>query len=163
MAVRIHTDYAGRFEASATVLVGEGPEDAEEMRISSSRPHRGGLLVVFENFEDRDRAERLRGLLVFSPGPLQATAPIDGFLEGDLVGLEVVDPAGRLLGSVAAVHLREAQDLWEVRTEEGEAVLLPAVEEFVKEVDPESRRIVADPPEGLFPATSGGRDEAGHP
>lgn len=149
MAVRIHTDDPRRFEPSATVLVGGSPEEAVELRISASRPHRGGLLVSFETYEDRDRAERLRGKLVFAHGG--EPPAVEGFLESDLRGLVVVDPSGGRLGVIAAVHVREAQDLWEVQTEEGASVLLPAVEEFVKEVDLKRGRVVAEPPDGLFP------------
>jgi 16S rRNA processing protein RimM len=111
-----------------------GPEAA-------GRPARGKRwLVGFEGVADRDSAEALRGTV------LEGEA-LDGLPEGewwvhDLVGAEVVDPAGRTLGRVAAVEANPAHDLLVL---EGGG-LVPVV--FVVETKP--GRVVVDPPAGLL-------------
>ena len=43
-----------------------------------------------------------------------------------------------------------AQDLYEIRLEEGRKILLPVVREFVLDVDPEQKTIRVRLPEGLL-------------
>ena len=50
---------------------------------------------------------------------------------------------------VSAVLSRAEQDLWEVAASEGK-VLLPAAKGIVVSVDLARRRVVVDPPAGLF-------------
>jgi 16S rRNA processing protein RimM len=46
--------------------------------------------------------------------------------------------------------LRASQDILEIKTLEGQEVLLPWVDEFVKEVDLESGMVRVTPIEGFF-------------
>lgn len=99
--------------------------------------------------EDRAAAEGLRGKELFID-PSQVVAPEEGaFWVHQLVGFDVVDSSGKVLGTVAAIHVREFQDLWEVETPGG-PFLLPAVRQFVKDINEPARRVVVDPPDGLF-------------
>jgi 16S rRNA processing protein RimM len=68
---------------------------------------------------------------------LPATEP-DEYYAFELVGLEVVEENGRVLGTVKAVTPGVANDVLEL---DGD-VLLPMVEDCVQQIDLESRRIV---------------------
>ena len=75
--------------------------------VVAARPHRGGMLVRFEGIADRTAAEHLRGT-VLSGDPL----PADGTLDEhelwvhEVIGAQVVDPDGRVLGEVVSVEAR---------------------------------------------------------
>lgn len=62
----------------------------------------------------------------------------DEYYAFELVGLEVVEESGRVLGTVKAVTPGIANDVLEL----DEDVLLPMVEDCVKSIDLEARRIV---------------------
>jgi 16S rRNA processing protein RimM len=112
-----------------------GPEPA-------GRPARGKRwLVSFEGVIDRDGAEALRGA-VLEGQPLDDDLPEGEWWVHDLVGAEVVDLGGRLLGRVEAVEANPAHDLLVL---EGGG-LVPVV--FVVETAP--GRVVVDPPAGLL-------------
>lgn len=115
----------------------------------ASRTHPRGLAVALEGIEDRNAAERLRGLLVFVDTEDLSRPSQGGWWEHEVVGLEVRDLTGRLLGEITAVHFRDAQDLWEVETGTGK-VLLPAAKEIVRGVSIETRTVTVEPPRGLF-------------
>lgn len=148
VVVVVHSDAPDRFAPGAQVLVSSTP-DRVEMTIAASRWHRQRLLVRFEGVEDRDSAEALRGLDLFIPKSRAVPADPDAHLVADLVGSSVRDMDGNELGTLEKVIAREGQDLWEVGTSSG-SVLVPAVKEFVVDVDEESHTITLDPPEGLF-------------
>ncbi|MFX0537728.1 ribosome maturation factor RimM [Ornithinimicrobium sp. Y1847] len=147
VTVQVHTDDPeGRFVTGAsfaTEPAGRGPLTLRGVRI-----HQGIYLLAFEGHTDRNAAEALRGtrLLV-----AEAEEPDDdeGWREEDLLGFAVVLPDGSAVGTIAALHLRDVQDLLEVQTPGG-PVLVPFVDDLVPEIDEDARRIVIDPPPGLL-------------
>ncbi|MDQ3945558.1 MAG: ribosome maturation factor RimM [Actinomycetota bacterium] len=121
------------------VVLRSGPHGGPERagRVSRSR-----WIVAFEGVEDRNQAEILRGTVLFGE-PLPGDELDDDELwVHELVGAEVTDPSGTVLGRVAAVEANPASDL--LVLEEG--ALVPMV--FVVESAP--GRVVIDPPAGLF-------------
>ena len=99
--------------------------------------------MSFEGIDDRTTAERLRGT-VLTGDPLESA----GEDEGDelwvhrLVGSEMLDPAGKVLGRVVAVEANPASDLLVLES----GALVPMV--FV--VEAADGRVVVDPPAGLL-------------
>lgn len=75
--------------------------------------------------------------------PQAERAPLEegAYYVDDLVGLAVEDPDGEALGTLEGVFLGAAQDIFRVRTSRGD-VLVPAVSEYVKEVDVPGGRVV---------------------
>lgn len=116
--------------------------------VEGSRRHRDRLLVKFEGVETRNDAEELRGEIFVTPGDLRVLEE-DEYWEHDLVGCEVVDVGGDSLGRATGVTPGPAQDLLRVETDRGET-LVPLVDEIVESIDPTNKRIVVDPPAGLF-------------
>ena len=67
--------------------------------------------------------------------------PPDSYYVADLIGMDVVDEEGARVGAVADVLPGPANDVLELDT----GLLLPLVEECVREVDRASRRILLNP------------------
>jgi 16S rRNA processing protein RimM len=112
-----------------------GPDPAGRMT-------RARWIVSFEGVVERDEAERLRDI-VLSGDPLDHDDAVsDELWVHEVVGSELVDQAGRVLGRVAAVEANPASDL--LVLESGH--LVPMV--FVVEAAP--GRVVVDPPAGLL-------------
>jgi 16S rRNA processing protein RimM len=78
--------------------------------------------------------------------------PDDEFYYSDLVGMMVYVTGGNEIGIVHAVVNHGAGDLLEINGEKLKtSVIIPFTKEAVPTVDIEARRIVTDPPNGLFP------------
>jgi 16S rRNA processing protein RimM len=107
----------------------------------AGRMSRARWIVGFEGLDDRNEAERLRGT-VLTGEPLEHDEAGDELWVHELVGSELLDPAGRVLGRVAAVEANPASDL--LVLESGH--LVPMV--FV--VEAAAGRVVVDPPAGLL-------------
>ena len=135
-----------RFTPGAVLYAGEraltvrraspqgGPDPAG--RVSRAR-----WIVSIEGLDDRNQAERLRDT-VLTGDPLGYDDDDDELWVHELVGSELLDPAGRVLGRVAAVEANPASDL--LVLESGH--LVPMV--FIVEAG--GGRIVVDPPAGLL-------------
>jgi 16S rRNA processing protein RimM len=116
--------------------------------VSASAYRDRGLVVGFEGVVDRDGAESLRGTILSVPAASRRELDDGEFWLDDLVGLEAVDPAGTLLGTVTAIDFGVAQDRIVVTTPEGREVLVPFVSALVG--DPVDGRVEIRDPGGLF-------------
>ncbi len=104
--------------------------------VKESKPHSGTLLARLEGIETPEEARRLKGKAVSIPRPEAG----DGrYYWDDLVGLEVVNSQGLVLGVVKAMSSNGAHDVMEVAGERTR--LLPFVPVYVKHVDLQKKRI----------------------
>lgn len=125
--------------------------DGRSFRVESVRPAKEVVIARLSGVDDRTKAEALKNeRLYVAREKLPAPEDEETFYQADLIGLPVVDAAGAALGAVKAVLNYGAGDLLEVARPGAPAVLLPFTKDFVPVVDIVGRRIVADPPLGLF-------------
>ncbi|MBB3712665.1 16S rRNA processing protein RimM [Limimaricola variabilis] len=112
----------------------------------------GAYTARLDGITTKEEADALKGADLFAPRDRLPALPDDEYYHADLIGLPVHDTGGALLGTVRAVLNHGAGDLLELLPPDGGAtVLLPFTLAAVPTVDLGAGRIVADPPEGLFP------------
>lgn len=149
MLIEVLSDAPNRFAPGARVEAGELEGKRRVLKVHKSRVDRGKLLVAFTGVRTRDDAAALRGSLL-SIAAEDVAPPAEGtYYEWQIVGLDVVDQDGKPLGRLVRVEERAGNDLWVVDTGHGET-LVPAVEEFIRSVDLEARRVVVRVIPGLF-------------
>jgi 16S rRNA processing protein RimM len=108
----------------------------EARTVRDSRPHSGTLLAKLEGIENPEQAKLLKGRAVEIPRP----QPGEGrYYWSDLVGLEVVNELGEVLGVVTRMFSNGAHDVMELVGERER--LLPWVPPVVKKVDLQKKRI----------------------
>ena len=110
-----------------------------------TRPVTGGLGARLEGVLTREDAEALKGVTLWVDRSMLPSLPDDEFYHTDLIGLEVVDTGGAVLGRVHAIYDHGAGDILEITG--AHAMMLPFTRAFVPTVDIEAGRIVVDPPE----------------
>jgi 16S rRNA processing protein RimM len=152
VTVQLHTDEPERRFADGAVLATEakpGSGVPRQLTIRSTRVHNGIWLLAFEEVPDRTGAEGLRGTrLVLDEAEPLTTDDDDAWYEDDLVGLEVRDPSGSVLGTVTGLEVGAAQDRLVIELTDGVTVHVPFVEELVPEVAED--HVVVEAPPGLF-------------
>jgi 16S rRNA processing protein RimM len=128
-----------------TVYLDGGPEPWPVRRI---HPLPGGkeALVRLAGLATAEDAAALRGQRVWSEREALPPLPEGEYYHYQLIGLDVVDTEGKLLGRLAEIIETGANDVYVVRGPAGE-MLLPAIEEVVREVDLEAGRMVVRPQE----------------
>ncbi|MEM8580027.1 MAG: ribosome maturation factor RimM [Pseudomonadota bacterium] len=126
-------------------------EDGRRVSLRLTGQIKNGLSARLDIVRTKEQADKLKGTRIYADRSALPHLPDDEYYHTDLVGLEVVDTGGTVLGQVAAVHNHGAGDLLEVRGAalKGSA-LLPFTVESVPTVDLTTKRIVTDPPEGVF-------------
>ena len=149
MKVRLETDFPDRFARLKQVCLRPSKGEPRLFSIQQARLHKGQILLKVEGVESIDDAELWRGARVQTRREEAVPLPKNSYYASDLIGMEVVTQDGRVLGKLEKIWPYPAQDLFQI----GE-VLIPAVKEFVVDVDIEGRRITVAPPEGLLPGDS---------
>lgn len=134
--------------AVGEVLTGRQANKERQLTIKSVRPHKGRLLMTFEEVPDRTEADTLRGLRFFAE-PLDSDDDDEGFYDHELEGLKIVLD-GEEIGEVTGVMHTVNRAILEVQLAGGKETMIPFVEEIVPEVDLEAGTATITPPEGLL-------------
>jgi len=141
--MKVITDFPERLCAGASLYV--GPE-YEMLTISDIRGSDQSRILSFTGLEDREEVGRLRNMYLYIRTDTLHGLPEGEYYFHELLGLVVVDEGEQLLGTLEEIMETGANDVYIVRTPEGEEILLPAIESVILEVDLEKRQILVRQP-----------------
>jgi 16S rRNA processing protein RimM len=116
----------------------------QTLEVAQVRRHRGRPLVRFVGVNDREAVLELRGLTLEVDRAIVSDP--DTVWADDLLGREVVDATGALVGVVDGVLDGAAHDFLVVARADGGELLIPVVEELVDLGEP----VVVHGPPGLL-------------
>lgn len=113
---------------------------------------KNGFSARMSGVATKEDADALRNTTLYADRSAMPPADDDEFYYADLIGLSVLDTGGATLGTVKTVMDHGAGDLLEITLPgSSETILLPFTKAAVPTVDLSTGKIIADPPEGLFP------------
>lgn len=153
LRMRVLTDFPERIPQLETVFIGTGPDDAGigRYQITHARPHQGYMLLTVDGINDRDQAERLRGLFVMVS--IEDAIPLE---EGEyylyqLHGLKVRTEDGQTLGIISEVLETGANDVYVIHSPQYGEILIPVIPETVLKVDIAGGYVLVHLLDGLLP------------
>lgn len=112
---------------------------------------KNGFTARLDTVVTKEDADALRNVSLYAERRLMPSLPDDEYYYADLIGLTVLDTGGTTLGTVKSVMDHGAGDLLEVIVPgQSDTILLPFTKAVVPTVDMAAKRIIADPPDGLF-------------
>ncbi len=136
------------FASGRRVFVGDDPAQ-QELTVSAARPFKGGLMVKFDGIDERNAADLLRGLYVFSPfDELEPPGEDEVYLH-ELIGMKVKLDTGVPMGEVSAYYELPQGLTLDVKTEKG-SVLVPYRSEVVERIDSDARIVFVRSDIGMF-------------
>jgi len=151
VVVEVLSDIPDRFQKGSRVLgVREGApaKPPLPLTVATGRVHKTGAVVRFEGYDDRDRAEELRGLdLEVSRAEVPEAGP-GTYYQFELLGCLCRDH-GEELGRVVEVN-EDGGGVMLIVEGEGRRVPVPFVKEFLLRVDVAAGEIDLALPEGLL-------------
>lgn len=128
-------------------IEGEGKKKYE---IESTRVHKNMVLVKFKGYEDINKVLNFLNKNVYMERK-DVEDDSEGHYIVDLIGCEIFDDQGALIGHLKDVLQTSAQDLYEIKKKsDGKMFYLPVVDEFVKNIDIKNRKIVVHLIEGIM-------------
>lgn len=107
-------------------------------------------ILKFKGFDNIDDIQKYKGkpLLVTRENAVKLGR--DEYFIADLIDMAVYDEENRYLGVLTNVIETGANDVYEVRFEDGRQVLFPAIRQCILDVDMESRRMKVHIMDGLL-------------
>lgn len=134
-----YSDYKERFEELDRVMLKGG----RELEIEKVRYQKNMAIVKFKGIDDRNAAEALKEQDVFITEDDLRELPEDTFYIRDLIGCTAQDAdSGETIGVISDVLQNTAQDIYQIDLKKGGQALIPAVAQFVKEVDIAGKRVL---------------------
>lgn len=125
----------------------DGPARSEPpplLRVIEAREHGAMVVAGAQEVPDRIAAEALKGARIFVPRASFPTAGADEYYWVDLIGCDVVNREGAVLGRVADLLDTGAHSVLRVVADGVPERLVPFVAAYVDTVDIAGRRITVD-------------------
>ena len=118
--------------------------------VEKVRMQKNMVVLKLKGIDDRNGAELAKGNDLFVTEDDLPQLEEGVFYVRDLIGMSVVTEDGTAVGTVSDVIQNTAQDIFEIKTEDNGAVLIPKVDEFVIDIDGDERRVTVRLIEGLL-------------
>lgn len=117
------------------------------------------FLLKLDGFTSREDSIVLVGSeVMIEKAELPENEPGEYYLF-ELIGIDVYSEDGERVGPVTGIMPAGGNDLLQVEAESGE-VLIPAIEEFLLDVDIENKKIVVRLLEGMLPEPAAGKEKS---
>ncbi len=130
-----------RFEHLEHVYL-EKKNNLTEYKIQKARHTGNTSVVLLEGINDRNQAEFLVNSAVYIMEEDLEELPEGIYYIRDLIGCKVIDlETGVEIGVITNVDQSSAQDNYEIKLANGKLTLIPAVKEFIKEIDIKSKQV----------------------
>ncbi len=140
-----------RFSQGSELVIEHEKLDARiPVTVESAKLHKKTYLIKFEQFDDINEVERFKGGLLKVSSKYLSELPPGEYYYHEIIGCEVITEDGEVLGVISEILAPGANDVWVVQREKGKPVLIPYIDEVVKEVDVQNKRVKIHLMEGLI-------------
>ncbi|MFC1873783.1 ribosome maturation factor RimM [Chloroflexota bacterium] len=144
LKVEVETDFPERFAPSAMVYINRKP-----MTIENTEWHKGKAVVKLRTIDSIEDTEELVGQLIEIHHSQLKPLPEGQYYHFQLIGLAVWTTQGEPLGEITHVLTTPSNDNYIVSGNRGE-IIIPAIEDVIKDIDLDKGRLVIEPIEGLL-------------
>lgn len=139
----VYTDFPERLMPGKTLFIGESHRP---LVIRNIRAANKEILIGFEGYSNPESTADLRNQLVYVATSSMPALPEGEYYHHQLIGLRVVDTSGQFLGVLNEIIETGANDVYVVVNADGAEILIPAVDEYVIEINLELGEIKVSPP-----------------
>lgn len=135
------TDDAQRFKKLKKVTLDNGKE-RRELEITSVKFFKNLVILKFKGIDDINEVEKYKKAALFVTREDAVPLEENEYFIADLIGLRVVSDEGEELGTLDDILQTGANDVYVVKNDKGEEILVPAIKDCVKNVDIEGGEII---------------------
>lgn len=141
-----YSGYKERYEELSRIIVGDKEYEIEKVRYQQQM-----VILKLSGVDDRNAAEALKTKDVFITEDDLLELPEDTFYIRDLIGISVIDiDRGEIIGTIKDVLQPSTQDIYVISMPSGGEAMIPAVSQFVKEVNIEDGYVKVQLIEGMI-------------
>ena len=144
------TDDIRRFDDLTNVYIEDNDTTRKEYEIESVRYHKQFVIMKFKGIDDMDTAMKLKTKFLAVHRKDAVKLPEDTYFICDLIGLTIIDDDLGEVGKIEEVIKTGSNDVYVVEEIGKKQVLIPVIDEVVKSVDIDEKKIVIEPLKGLI-------------
>lgn len=146
--IYLDTDEPEMYEDLESVFV-EFNKNLVPFFIEKSLLHKGDFLrVKFEDVNSEEEADEMIGREVYLPLSMLPKLEGNKFYYHEVIGFDVLDKRLGNIGKIVSINDSAAQPLFEIE-KDGIEILIPMIDDFIIEVNRDSKTISLDTPVGL--------------
>ena len=140
-------DPALQLHSGTKVLLGYSAQFAKEYTILQCSPYKNTLKIQLQGVQSSDiKSLRETGIFVDEQYILRKN---EQYYISEIIGCSVVNQAGEHLGIISDVWIMPANDVWVMKTEQGE-IPLPVIDDVIISTDISNKTITVYMMEGLL-------------
>jgi 16S rRNA processing protein RimM len=139
-----------RYKIGNNLYIFQDGKEPIEVIVKSHRRHKNFDLLLFQGYESISDVEPFKGSLLKVPKSQLQSLDDGEYYFHEIIGCTVWTDQGKELGVVKEILTPGANDVWVVRRKGQKDVLIPYIDEVVKEIDVERKKITISPMEGLI-------------
>ena len=148
--VQVTTDFPEkRFAPHEKVYAFKDGKMVKELTIKTHRKHKNFDLLSFEGLPDINLVESLKGDDLKISEEQQDQLENEEYYYHQIVGLKVFDLDNNEIGVIKEILQPGANDVWVVERQEKSDLLLPAIQDVIKDIQVENGKVIIDMLEGL--------------
>ncbi len=139
--IQVETSFPEKFKSRKRLYVGKTAAEATPIEVVSARRAKFTFLLKFKGIDSPEVAEKLRNHWLFiDETQLTKLGENEAYIH-ELVGLQALDTSGNTVGTVTDVIELPTCDAYEICIG-SKSVLIPAIEEFIEEVNLSKKCVV---------------------
>ncbi len=144
------TDFEERFEPGQLLYWANNNQEPKPLVVKSHRMHKGFDLLTFADHSTINDVEGYKNGMLMVTSKEQEELGEHEFYFHEIIGCSVYLVSGEELGRVKEILTPGANDVWVIERPAKGDLLIPYIEEVVKEVNPAEQKVIIDPIEGLL-------------
>lgn len=143
------TDDVKRFKKCKSLLL-EHKGEIKELKVEGVKFFKQFVIIKLEGIDTMDDALKYKNDTLYVTRSNAVKLEKDEYFIADLYGVKVYDENDALLGEITEVYQTGANDVYEIKEENGKTHLIPAIKECVLSVDMNEKKMVIHVMEGLL-------------
>lgn len=139
--VKPFTDNIERFSNLEKIYI-KNKSGQNEYKIQEVKYHKNMVLVKFEGIENPEQADLLRNSYLIVDRETEEPLEAGRYYIVDMIGLDVFTDDNEYLGKLEDIYNTGSNDIYVVKNELGKQVLLPAIEDVIKSIDMDNKKVI---------------------
>ena len=139
--VKSFTDNIERFSNLEKIYI-KNKSGQTEYKIQEVKYHKNMVLIKFEGIENPEQADLLRNSYLIVDRETEEPLEAGRYYIVDMIGLDVFTDDNEYLGKLEDIYNTGSNDIYVVKNELGKQILLPAIEDVIKNIDMDNKKVI---------------------
>lgn len=139
--VKPFTDNIERFSNLEKIYI-KNKSGQTEYKIQEVKYHKNMVLIKFEGIENPEQADLLRNSYLIVDRETEEPLEAGRYYIVDMIGLDVFTDDNEYLGKLEDIYNTCSNDIYVVKNELGKQILLPAIEDVIKNIDMDNKKVI---------------------